>query len=187
MSVIRLTERKLKDTRFRKTEEAIFKVFFDGENGIKLNVNEITAKIGVDRATFYRHHRAACEIEEDYERYILEKYIKLIQGIKMKGDIELRKLYYEMLIFILHNRKIFEALLKRRNLRVIGEMIEMLGPEVQLSNNSERVFRVYIGEVVGLIVDWGMEGFRETEIVKLLDNIEYITDTVGERLKMLRN
>ena len=67
-------------------------------------MNEITAKIGVDRATFYRHHRAACEIEEDYERYILEKYIKLIQGIKMKGNTELRKLYYEILIFILHNR-----------------------------------------------------------------------------------
>ena len=187
MSVVRLTERKLRDTRFRKTEEAIFRVFFDGEDGAKLSVNEITARIGVDRATFYRHHRAVCEIEEDYEKYIFKKYGKLIEKIKEKKGIDLRRLYYETLIFILHNKRLFEMLMSRRNLRVVGEMIGVLRSEVRLPNNSERVFMVYTGEVVGLIMDWGIEGFKEAEIVKLLNNIIYLTDTARERLLVLGN
>ena len=187
MSVVRLTEGKLRDARFRKTEEAIFKAFFEGGGEIKLGVGELAQKIGVDRATFHRHHRAVCEIVEDYEEYILEKYAKLIQEIDKMGDIGLRRLYYEIIIFILRNRRIFEVLIKREKFRVIKKMILMLGMNMGLFDNSERVFRVYVGEIVGLIADWGLEGFKEVEIVKLLNNIVYITDTARERLILLEN
>ena len=186
MSIIRLTDRKLRDARFRKNEEALLEVIFE-EGGMKLSIGEIAKRIGVSRTTVHRHHRAMHEIEEDYERYILGKYIKLVKEIKARGNVELRRLYYEMVIFILQNKKIFDMFIKRKNLRVVGEMIGILKFEVQLPSNSERVFRVYAGEVVGLIMDWGLEGFKETEIVGLLNNIVYTTDMVRKRFSLIEN
>ena len=40
MGVARLTEKKLEDARFRKIEEAIFGVFFDNCDEVKLSVGE---------------------------------------------------------------------------------------------------------------------------------------------------
>ena len=50
--------KKLGDARFRKTEEAIFGAFFEKEDGVKLGVGELAQKVGVNRVTIYRHHRA---------------------------------------------------------------------------------------------------------------------------------
>lgn len=183
---IRLTEKKLRDARFRKTEEAIFRAFFVENENKKLKASKIAKIVGVSRATFYRHHRAVCEIIEDYERYILEKYSKLIDEIRLRGDTNLRQMYYRMLIFILQNQKIFGVLVEKKNLRLVGEMIAILRPEleteVRLPSSLERIFRVYIGEIVGLINDWGLGGFKETEMVRLLSDMMYLTKTMRNRL-----
>ena len=186
MSVVGLTERKLRDARFRKTEEAIFKAFFGDEDREKINVSELIQQIGINKATFYRHHRAACEIVEDYEQYILGKYDDLIKNIRVREGVGLRRIYYEMLIFVLQNREIFQMLIARKRLRVINEMVSMLKMDIinniKLLENRERFFRVYVGEIVGLIEDWGIMGFKEMEIIKLLDNMMYLTETAQWRL-----
>lgn len=186
MSIARLTERKLRDARFRKTEDAILDVFFE-EDGMKLSVVELAQKIGVNRTTIHRHHRAMYEMVEDYEKYILKEYENLIYMIRKRGNVGLRRLYYEMIMFILKNRRVFTMLISRRKLRVIEEMILALRLDMGLLCSSERVVRVYTGEIVGLIADWGIEGFREVEMVKLLNNIMYLTEVAKERLMILDN
>ena len=191
MGVARLTEKKLEDARFRKIEEAIFGVFFGNCDEVKLSVGELTKKIGVDRATFYRHHRSACEIVEDYEQYILEKYIRLISETRERDEVELRRMYYETIIFILQNKRMFKMLLEKKRLVVAKEMIFILRPEMAALEKSldysERMFRVCVGGIVGLIEDWGIGGFQDTEIVKLLNNMMYLTVAARKILLPLAN
>lgn len=180
----------LGDARFRRTEDALFGVIFE-EGGMKLSVVEIARRIGVNRGTLYRHHRAMREIIKDYEQYILEKYAELMIEIRKRDSVELRRMYYEMVLFILQNRRIFEMLIKQKNFKVLDEMIVVLKPEImdfiRLSGSHERIFRVYTGEIVGLITDWELDGFREVEIVKLLNNIMYLTESARRRLLSLAN
>lgn len=182
----RLTEKKLEDYRFRRNEEAIFEAFFVKNADDKSGVSKVVRAIGVSRATFYRHHGAVSEIVEDYERYILRQYDRLVEEMRGKSDLGLRQRYYRMLVFILQNRRIFQVLLERRNLKVIIEMVYMLRNEIEaeakLLSKSKRIFRVYVGEMVGLISDWGLEGFKGSEMVKLLNNIMYLTETMRKRL-----
>ena len=158
---------------------------------MKLSVGELTKKIGVDRATFYRHHRSACEIVEDYEQYILEKYIRLISETRERDEVELRRMYYETIIFILQNKRMFKMLLEKKRLVVVKEMIIILRPEMAALEKSldysERMFRVCVGGIVGLIEDWGIGGFQDTEIVKLLNNMMYLTVAARKILLPLAN
>ena len=130
MSIARLTERKLRDARFRKNEEALFRAFFEEEVEMKLSMGELARKIGVNRVTIYRHHRMPREIMGDYERHILEKYVELMVEIRKREGMELRRMYYEVILFILQNRRIFEMLMERKNFKVLEGMIVMLEPEI---------------------------------------------------------
>ena len=51
--------------------------------------------------------------------------------------------------------------MERKNFKVLEGMIVVLKPEImdfiKLSGDYERIFRVYMGEIVGLIVDWGLD------------------------------
>lgn len=191
MSIARLTERKLRDARFRKNEEALFRAFFEEEVEMKLSMGELARKIGVNRVTIYRHHRMPREIMGDYERHILEKYVELMVEIRKREGVELRRMYYEVILFILQNRRIFEMLMERKNFKVLEGMIVMLKPEImdfiKLSGDYERIFRVYMGEIVGLIVNWELDGFQEVEIMKLLNNMMYLTKSARQRLLPLVN
>ena len=138
----RLTEKKLADARFRKTEEAIFEAFFGGENEVRLNVNELIRKIGVDRTTFYRHHRTINDITEDYEQYIVEKYAESIKTMRNRNGVELRRVYYETMLFILQNRKIFEALIRVKNSRVLEDM--MWTTEAEMINFFRKCVRLLL-------------------------------------------
>lgn len=191
MSVNRLTRKKLADFRFRKNEEAIFKAFFDESEDKILSVNELIQKIGLDRATFYRHHKTIYKIVEDYERYILEEFTMLVDEIRVRNGVGLRKMYDEMLRFILQNRQVFEVLIRKKELRIMQEMILILKPEiavfVKVTDNSEKVLKVYVWEVVGLVEDWGLEGFEVKRVVRLLNNMMYLTETIERRLLPLVN
>ena len=187
----RLTRKKLKDCRFRETEKAIFEAFFGGADQKIGNVNELIQKAGIDKATFYRHHETMNKIIEDYEQYILEEFNVLIDEIRDRNGVGLRKMYGEMLRFILQNQRVFEALMKKKELKIMREMVLILRPEivifVKIPDSSERVLKVYVGEVVGLVEDWGLDGFEGKKIVGLLNNIMYLTETIGGRLLPLVN
>lgn len=190
MGIIRLIEKKLGDARFRKNEEAILKAFFDCGSS-KYSVAGIARRARIDRATFYRHHKTVYEIVPDYEKVILARFNQFLQGISGREDMTLRTVYYRLLVFILKNRVVFVMFIKERRIGVIGDMIKILipkvGEECRLFGDLGRVFRVYIGEIVSLIVEWGEDGFQEKEIMRLLDDIMYLTKTIRGRLLPLIN
>ena len=123
----------------------------------RLSVTELARKADVDKATFYRHHKTIYGIVTDYEEYILIEYGSFVCEMLNKNNVSIRVIYYRLLIFILKNQDL------------------------------ERVFRVYVGEIVGLIEEWIERGFREDEMMELLDNIMYLTKTIRLRLLPLIN
>lgn len=179
-----ITDKRLNNRRFRKTEEAILKVFFEEDNYISLG--KMADKVGIARSTIYRHHKTVREIVPDYQKYILRKYRYLMHKIK-KG--RLKVMYERMLLFMLQNRQIFEVLLKNGERGVLKSMIVIMEPEIvkyaRLPKNYGKVFLVYMNEVVGLIEAWALDGFDEKKMRGLLVDVNYLTDTLRARLKGL--
>ena len=60
---------KMKDRRFRKTEEAIFEVF--AENNVTLDIKTLIKGARVSSSTFYRHHQSVNCLLGDYEKLII--------------------------------------------------------------------------------------------------------------------
>lgn len=179
-----ITEKRLKNRRFRKTEDAILRVFF--EEDIYVGIKEMAAKAGVARSTFYHHHKTAREIIPDYRRYILRRYSRMISGAIRINGMKTRVIYTKTLIFIMQNQREFEVLLRSGNMDVMKEMIMgvegWLVKQMRIPNGARKVFAVYASEVTELINEWCRRGFRKDEMNRVLDDIMYLTDTARIRL-----
>ena len=179
----RLTEKRMEDRRFRKTEEAILKAFFEGGGFVSIGV--MAEKAGVARSTFYRHHKAVRMIVPDYKRFILNRYKRNI-GSLMKKRISLRTLLLRIPVFIIANKHAFKLLCRNGDKSIIRDMVFYLKPKILkaacLPENHETIFKVYVGEVVELIDCWMKDECEKTEMEKLVSNIEYLTETMRTRL-----
>lgn len=200
-----LTLDKLKDKRFYETEKAIF---HSVAGGATKEIEMITVTAKISRATFYRHHEAVYMIENDYEelvemwvRGLVKRMSASSNGRKKVGannnskrglgvgnsDVGiLRKVYFELLLFMYKHRELFSYFLMRENTRVYSKIIKEAKPLVmnawRAARWTEGVYEIYAGEVVGVMVRWGMDGFPEEEMMEALDNIIYLTVTAKGRL-----
>lgn len=155
----------MRDCRYKKTEEKILSVFFDVRYS---TLEQIAKKAGVPRSTFYMHHHSVMKILPDWEAYILEEYRLIIK----------RGTYFEMLIFILKNRRFFEVFLKFKDREVVMEMIFSLW---NIEKNRKNL-RILASEIVEVIFEWGEKGFPENEIERVLSDILYLVKTRELRL-----
>lgn len=183
-----LTEEKMSDKRFRRTEEKIFVAVFEEENfpGVSL----ISRKTKLSRSTLYRHHRILHNIVFDYEIYVYRKYKKMMKPYLLNRRISLRILYDTMLCFILAEKRIILALTKIKRYVLITNMIKALKERIELAyhfpKGSRKVFKVFTDEVIGIIDMWGESGFSRDKIEEVLDDMMYLTETAGARLSSLK-
>ena len=183
-----ITDKRLANKRFRRTEEAILQAFFRGNY---VNVEEMAENAGVARSTVYMHHRAVQEIIPDYERYILEKYRREMKRFLNNKNIKLEDIFMRMLIFMLVNKKIFIVILRSGNERVIREMLMKIKPHFIsgakiLKNNQDKIYVIYEGEVLALIEEWYLQGFDYRKIDDLVSNMIYLAKTARIRLTILK-
>ncbi|MBR3329568.1 hypothetical protein IKG29_03555 [Candidatus Saccharibacteria bacterium] len=182
-----ITDKRLANKRFKRTEEAILRAFFESDNFI--SIEEMARRAGVARSTIYVHHRMVREIIPDYERYILRKYQRMIREVLTGRDCGVYSMMTKVLIFILVNKKVFIVVLRGGGKRVIEQMIDGLREKLvkimRLSPNQEKIFVVYKSEVVTLIEVWCQEGFNRDEIERVASEIVYLTETAKMRLGRL--
>ena len=182
-----ITEKRLRNRRFRKTEEAILRVFF--EEDVYIGVEEMAKRVGVARTTIYNHHKAVREIVMDYKKYILRKYDRALKKQMTKKKLKTNEIYMQMLLFIIRNKTIFRIILRDGGQKIFAEMVmknrAALMRRMGLPINYEKVFLIYVGEVVALLEKWAKEGFEEAGIEIVVKDLIYLTETARSRLTML--
>lgn len=173
-----LTLDKLKDKRFLETEKAIFRSVTEGKAE---KIEDVMVAAKISRATFYRHHRAVHLIERDYED-LVEEWVREL----MRNEEDLRKMYFQMLLFVYKNREVFQYFLMRENVRaylvLMREMRLAILGVWQTARWMEPVYEIYAGEVIGVLIRWGRGGYEKETMTRVLDNIMYLTETAKERL-----
>ena len=178
-----ITEKRLKNRRFKKTEDKILEVFFQEECKC---ICKLAKQAGVARTTVYFHHHRVSGIPTDYQHYILYIYKKTLKRIADKDNTKIDTIFEVTLLFMMQNKKMFKVALYYNDPTVYLKMIEMLKPLIEkgmgLPKNSKRMFNVYTVEVVELINEWGKDGYKEEEMKGLLKNIMYLTKSLRTRL-----
>lgn len=178
----------LKDKRYRRTEEAIIEVLLKSRE--MPSTRELTRKARISRSTLYRHHRAMPAIIPDYEKEILRRYRRIIRKLSRQRSIELKRVYLRTLFFIMRYKRVFRILFQHEGGRVVEKMVMELQGKIMvacsLPKNSEMTIRIYAKEVTGVVEEWGEGKFAEEEITRVLGDIMYLTETMRQRLGVLR-
>ena len=173
------------DRRFCSNEEAIFDVFSKVDIGISLEI--IIRRAGISSSTFYRHHKSINSLLYDYEKMILDCFKQFIQ-ISRKGA-DLRQTVRRMLIFIVLNKKIIEVVAVKDNFLIIYRMVRVLKRKIELAGyvmeNDNRIFDIYVCEVCGVIKGWQEDGYPEQVLMRIENDIVYLTLTINDRLGKL--
>lgn len=182
-----ITDKRMRDKRFRRTEEAILKIAIDGN--FCVGVNELAKRIGVARSTIYSHHRTAREIVPDYKQYLMGKYDQMFKRVLEKEEIDLKDAIRCVFIFIIQNKRFFVILKRCGDKELYERMIMQLRSKMiwklNLPKNSDRIYKVFKSEAVELLSEWAEEDFREERIGILLINIVDLAKTMRTRLRFL--
>lgn len=180
-----ITEKRLNNKRFQKTEDAILAVFFAMRGYVSMS--KIATKIGVARSTIYIHHPSINDVIADYEKYILQKYKKRMRKILEKDSVQTKVIYRQMLLFILQNKDVFKILLHGRDRSVLTEMVRyvmgVIQARMKLPKGHKIGEEIYIGSVVEILLKWKNDGAKATEMGKVLGNIMYVTSNSREWVK----
>ena len=181
----KLTSR-MKDVRFRRTEDAILAAFFS--NRSVMEVRALTKRAKIARMTFYRHHKNIHQIMPDLEEYVVEIYGTLIRGLMRRQEVELKTLYYQTLIFMIKNQRVFRVIINRGDGRTLEKMIRKMEPKIVrecgLSKNCEFMMKVFEKEIAAILEIW-LKNRCKTDEGKVLRYMMYLTITIRGRLMML--
>lgn len=181
----RITEKKLKNKRFRNTEETIIATLLTAKE--LLSPSRLIKIAGISRSTLYRHHQNVHKIIPDYERYISRRFKTNYARLMKIGYIRLRFLYEQIFPLLLANQPIIKLILQHDNHNFTEQIIAILKPKIltvaRISDGE--AFRIYAKEVAALVEAWCNNGFKRTEINPTVDKIMYLTSTAHTRLSPL--
>lgn len=181
----RITEKKLKNKRFRNTEETIIATLLTTKE--LLSPSRLIKIAGISRSTLYRHHQNVHKIIPDYERYISRRFKTNYARLMKIGYIRLRFLYEQIFPLLLANQPIIKLILQHDNHNFTEQIIAILKPKIltvaRISDGE--AFRIYAKEVAALVETWCNNGFKKTEINPTVDKIMYLTNSAHTRLSPL--
>ena len=179
-----LTEKKMQNKKFQKTENAIFLAYYKFRDF--KTAKTLARRAGISRQTLYRHHKTPERIPENYEKYLLEVYSKTTKKFLNQKDISHRKIYFRMLIFIYNNQIIFGALFRDGRKEIIKSMINITKKQIlnewNYAGADKKFFKVYQNEILGLIESWSEKDFKVSELENILNDILYLNKYTPKHL-----
>ena len=182
-----LTERRMRDKRFIRSEEVIIRAY--SSIGNRMTVNNLLSRAQISRSTFYRHHRNLKRVLLDYEDYLLLMFKKTMSGWKDKKEV---KFYFrQLLFFIIANKRMMSFLIRYGERRIFDKILVEFEPIIikvtRLPEWAKTTLVVYKNELIGLLGEWAEDDFSETSLDKILDDMVYLSVTVKDRLICLDN
>ncbi|MBR2741468.1 TetR family transcriptional regulator C-terminal domain-containing protein [Candidatus Saccharibacteria bacterium] len=171
-----ITEKRMQNRRFFKTERAIFVAYYKFKD--YPSAKKLAWTAGVSRSTLYRHHKKVQSIPADYEDYLLKNYTRTIKKF-LKNDSSLKIIFLRTLIFITNNREFFGILFKDNRKEIIKRMFECLKPRIldewHLSGDIDKMYSVYKNGILGIIEMWHKQKFANNRLEPILNDILYLT------------
>lgn len=184
MTTSGLTEKKMSNKKFRKTETAIILAYYKFRT--RPTVQKISRCAKISRSTLYRHHKFAAKIPDDYENYLLEIYSKKLSKFIRDKKRPLKIIFCQILIFILNHKPEFSILLKDNHTESIREMLDKLKNRIikewNYAGDADKLYKVYQNEVLGIIETWSENDFNARELENILNDILYLTKTTPKHL-----
>lgn len=178
-----LTEKQLKNKRFRNTEEAILLAYCIAKDN--LSPGRIAHLAHISRSTFYRHHQSTASVATDYEAYIYRKATSAITHLLKIKHLRLSTIYNRLLIFISANRRVMSFIIDFGSSDFLSRLLLILEPKLTSATKlqDEELLQIYISEVASLIKSWRSSDFNCRQIPTLVNKIDYLTDTASIRLR----
>lgn len=177
---------RISHKRFRKNEEAIFEAYYKIRScNTKPTPAILAKKAGISRATLYRHHNSIYAINRNYQRSLIRQYKSTMRRARNQTSAE--QLLYMMLLFVVHNKRVFLMISWDTGRILADEMLKYLRESLQgkylVANYSVAVFNIYVGEVEALLMEWSKREFAEVELEQVYQNLLYLTRTAAVRLR----
>ncbi len=189
MKKCRLTEKKMSNKRFKKTEQAILIAYYRFRDYPVAKKIAKSAKIS--RSTLYRHHQTTTNIPYDYEEYLLQAYLRTIRKFSKKKNPSLKTVLLRTLVFIASNREVFLILFQSNHKEVINKMLDhiklIILEEWKLGGDLNKMYSIYKNEVLGAIEIWGKANFSNQTLNSALEAIVYLTKTARQNLLPLES
>ena len=179
----KLTDKQLRNKRFRNTEEAIILAYYIAKDN--LSPGRIARLAHISRSTFYRHHQSASSVASDYEAYIHRKVASTISRLLKIKHLHLSTVYGRLLVFISANRSTMAFLIDFGSSNFLNHLLLTLEPKLTTATRlqNEELRLIYISEVASLIKTWRASDFDRHQIPTLVSKIIYLTDTASTRLR----
>ncbi len=176
-----LTERKMKNKRYRRTEKAILIALFSFRHFPSMGM--IAKRARIAKSTAYRHHNNSYEILTDFEDYLVARYWRETRILMRIRRVRLISLFRQMLAVLAFHREELEILLGGGWDRVIEKLVTELKPKIiERLKISDKQSDILVKEITGVIEQWGRKGFCEEEIAMNVEKIKYLITTARERL-----
>ena len=168
--------RKLRDLRFRRTEDQIFKAYFV-EN--RRGLNELADYIGVPSSTICRHHRSISEIKDDYIEFLVFKFCKEFEETKCGAELSQAISFF--LMFMMKNKKFLRGFFREGAGEMIFRILRWLRDEKGMDYRVLEEGLLIKGFGYGMyaiLEDWSEREFRETEIGAVFRRIMKLAEII---------
>ena len=173
----KITDQKLKNKRFKRSEESIVSTFLTVANRVSLS--RFVRLAHISRSTLHRHHGSINEILPNYEAYLLNKWKNTVNYLSRIKHVHLRFFYERLLLFLISYRRIVQLFIQNNRRDLIEKMVAILKPKITSSGRvpDGEPLDLYIGEVAILVEEWCKNGFKKDSIPITLEKIIQLTNT----------
>lgn len=187
MTANKITEKRLRNKRFFRTEESIRKAYLIFRETI--SPERLIREAHISRSTLYRHHKNIYEIVPNYEAYVISRYTKFAKRLIKIRYLHLKDIYEQTLIFIVKHQDTVNFLMQCSDRNIIENFLCILKPKILATGKvpDGEILDIYIKEIATIIMTWQRSGPHKSEIPIALDKIIYLTNTAHTRLGPLVN
>jgi len=173
----KITEKKLKNKRFRRTEESLLAALLVTRDTVSLE--RLIRLARISRSTIYRHHGTVQKIVPNYHEYIMAKYKRMLKSLFKIKHIRIKSIYHSILDFLKTYQQIIDFPYHNGDSRIIEEMLLLLEPKIiDFGKIADKdTFAIYTKGISAVIEKWISDGFNKSDIPRVVEKIIYLTNT----------
>ncbi len=155
---------------------------------MKLQVRTVSFRAKINPSTFYNHYTDMDEAVNYMNTRMGKELHKLKNEIEYESTLEI--VFLKILFFIYKNSNYYRIVIVSKNISSLNQITVIFRSKICSGWNHykeediKRIFRLFQGEFVGLIIFWGQsENFKKSRIPSYAKKMAKLCETACERLR----